>query len=397
MDQGCVLKWVLWLMMGLLSVGVVASEEMQAVVGQPTTLSTACIRNNEMQESANASITVFDSSGNTVVPKTNMTPAGNGTFVLIYTFTAIGGYNTRETCDFGGGVTADGSTLVTVMNPTFGSMQVIAQGVNQVDLNKSVTAEWLLLLPNSTNVSVSTIQVTSGVCGVSNVNGSGTSASVTVVATDALLRATFRADPVDGFFEGENYEVLCNISLSQGLSVKGVKNFVYVTPRLSYLQFLSSLVNSIGQMLGIVQQIDRNVNETLRVANQTLQIVAALNVSSANQVYGYTPQLLVPGVQTLAGDSVLIKSKLTMGSSVVSDAVCMMSIQDQGTDVREGALPVFDAGDAAYVYNWTTSVKGYFSIFENCTGGSLGSAVVYGQALGVVDDKVSASDLHLVS
>ena len=156
-------------------------------------------------------------------------------------------------------------------------------------------------------------------------------------------------------------------------------------------------MNSIGQMLGIVQQIDRNVNETLRVANQTLQIVAALNVSSANQVYGYTPQLLVPGVQTLAGDSVLIKSKLTMGSSVVSDAVCMMSIQDQGTDVREGALPVFDAGDAAYVYNWTTSVKGYFSIFENCTGGSLGSAVVYGQALGVVDDKVSASDLHLVS
>ena len=95
------MKWQL-LVIALVCVGGVFAEEMQAFVDQPTTITTACIRNSQLRSSANASIIIYDSLGGVVVPQVQMSAAGNGTFVFTYVFTEMGSYNTRETCDFDG-------------------------------------------------------------------------------------------------------------------------------------------------------------------------------------------------------------------------------------------------------------------------------------------------------
>ena len=176
---------------------------------------------------------------------------------------------------------ADGSTQINVVKPSFGSMQVIAQGVSTVSLNETAKSEWLLLLPNSTNVSSSSIHVIGGVCEVSGMDGSIINATISTVTTNDKMTATFQSDPAFGFEEGANYQILCNISLTQGLFVNGVKNFIYVNPQKTYWQWL---IDAIAQLLGIAQQTSATVNETLSISNQTLQLVKAMNSSGISSV-----------------------------------------------------------------------------------------------------------------
>jgi hypothetical protein len=282
------IRWSIILFLFLLP-SLVIADEMTGIVDQPTTISTACIRNGQLRENATATITIFQTNGSTLVPKTSMNPAGNGTFSYTYTFTQTGGYNTRETCTFApifGGtdsILADGSTLVTINKPAFGNMQVISQAVTNSNINKTIKAEWILLLPNSTNTSQSSISVNGAVCSVSNVNGSTINLTLTPSVTNDLLTTTFQTDPSHGFIEGENYQVACDISLTQGMSVKGVKTFFYINPQGSWLSFFTNILSSIGQLLGIAQSTSNTVNQTYDITNQTLAIVTALNNSASVQ------------------------------------------------------------------------------------------------------------------
>ena len=351
------------------TIGGAVAESMDTYVDQPTIITTACIRNGQMRESATATITIFDSVGGVIVPKTAMAPAGNGTFSYTYTFTSIGGYSTRETCDFGG-LLADGSTMINVVKPQFGSMQVIAQGTSQIDLGKPAVSEWLILLPNSTNVTMSNLKVLGGDCGVTNINGSILNSSVSTSVTDERMTATFTADPLAGFEEGSNYQVLCNITLSQGMYVNGVKNYVYVNAHESFLQYLL-------QLIGLGRSTQQIANETLSISNQTLQIVSGLNITnSPTMIYEQIPVLKTGSVTGWAGVPVTATAKVLVGSSNVANAVCSISVEKAGVIV-DSVNATYDAGTSLYVFNWTPSDVGSYLARWDCSGGNLSSRVVY--------------------
>ena len=354
----------------LLVFGSVAAEQMDAYVDQPTTVITACIRNSQLRDSATATIEVFNENGSIVVPKTSMVSAGNGTFSFTYTFTDIGGFSTREICDFGG-LLADGSTMINVMKPSFGSMQVIAQGVSQVDIGKDAVSEWLLLLPNSTNTTTSSLRVLGGSCGVSDINGSATNASILVTVADDKMTALFNADPVAGFVEGSSYQVLCNINLSQGMHVNGVKNYVYINPHVSFIQYLL-------QLIGLAQTTSENVNQTLSISNQTLQIVSALNITgNPTMIYEQIPMLKSGSVSAWEGVPMVSTAKLVVGSTNIVDAVCTVQIENGGVVVLT-VNATYDEGTELYSYNWTPSGVGSYLTRWDCTGGgNLTTRVVY--------------------
>jgi hypothetical protein len=269
------MKRMLLVIMAILSASVVLAEQMDAFVGQSTSLSTACIRNSQLRGDANATIIIYYANGTVLVSKTNMTHSGNGTLQFTYTFNEIGSYTTRETCDFGDYL-ADGSTLITVMKPGFGSMQVIAQGTAQVALGATAVSEWLVLLPNSTNQTASNLTVTGGVCGVEMLNGTALNATVNVVTSVDKLTATTVTDSANGFTEGTNYQMLCNMTLTNGLYVNGIKNYVYINEHVSFLQYIL-------QLLGLAQSTSATANQTLNITNQTLQIVQGLNLTGTTR------------------------------------------------------------------------------------------------------------------
>jgi hypothetical protein len=214
---------------------------------------------------------VYYANGTEVVAEVNMSSGGGGVFSYTHVFTELGGYYTKERCDFEG-VFAEGSTSINVVKQSFGDMQVIAQGVAQVDLNETVISEWIVLLPNATNVTNGSVYVMGGVCDVLAMDGSLLGVNTTTVATNNALKTSFITDPVVGFEEGENYQVMCNITLSQGLRVDGVKNFVYVNSHKTFWEYILAL-------FGFAQRQEATANETLSIVNQTLQIVQSLNVS----------------------------------------------------------------------------------------------------------------------
>jgi hypothetical protein len=351
------------------------AEEMQAYVNQPITISTACIRNSQLREIANASIIIYDSSGNVVVPKTQEVPAGNGTFSFIYTFTSIGGYNTRETCDFGDFL-ADGSTLITVLKPGFGSMQVIAQGVSQVNLDSIAKAEWLLLLPNATNQTMnSSIVVNGGQCIVSDISGNLLNMSPLVITTNNRMTASFIANNTNGFNEGSNYEIECNISLSDGMYVNGVKSYVYINSQ-------SSLWQQLLQLIGLAQNTNANVNQTLSISNQTLEIVKGLNNSNIpTKIYEEVPYLVTTqGISGWRGQSYVITTKLLQGSKVLNDSVCDIDINNQKdfTNFVDDQNMDYNSNKNLYYYNVTFNDVGSYDARINCSGGIiLNSSIVH--------------------
>jgi hypothetical protein len=387
------MKWLLPVIAILLLSMTVLGEEITSYVDSPTTISTACIRNSQMRDDATATIIIYNVNGVEIVPQTNMTPSGNGTFSYTHVFTDIGGYSTRETCDFNGRL-ADGSTAINVIKPGFGNMQVLGQSVGEVMINRTVMSEWLLLLPNSTNTSQSSIRVLGGVCVVNNINGTAINANMTTIVTSDLLRTSFKADTDIGFAEDTNYEITCNISLSSGLMVNGVKNFVYINPHMTYLDYLSSLISSVGQILGIVQANEVKLNQTFDISNQTLQIVSNLNITgggtNSSQIYEFTPDLTIFESQTYEDNPVIIGSRLTLGSLSVDNASCNIDIikQSDASYVVSQQI-VLNMGNGTYNYNWSTPVKtGSYSIKQNCSGGQLGTKTVYGATLATVSPGV---------
>ena len=360
-------KWQV-LLIALLCAGVVSAEEMVAYVDQPTTVTTACIKNSQMRSNATASITIWYENGTIAVPSTASTPSGNGSFSFTHVFTQIGAYSTREVCDFNG-VLADGSTLIRVKKPTFGNVQVIAQGVAQAELNTTIVSEWLVLLPNATGAANSTIVVQGGDCSVT-----GTSVVPSVTVQGDAVRATFIADPVDGFTEGANYPVVCNLTLSAGLQVNGVKSFVFINREVSFWQALL-------QLIGISQQTQATVNETLSITNQTLTIVQALNGTGSNttgaQIYEQYPVVWVAQTNFYPGDTSPVVVLATLGSSDVQNATCAVTIYDSNTSAileTQDMTPV----NGQYIYNWTVPeyADGNYPAKVNCTGGSFGTAKI---------------------
>jgi hypothetical protein len=379
------MRWLFPLIMILVLSSLVLGEEMTAYIDQPTTISTACIRNYQMRENVNVSVVVYDSNGTVVVPKTPMQPSGNGTFSFTYTFTNVGGYATRETCDFGDYL-ADGSTLITVLKPTFGNMQVLAQGVKEADLNTTIKSEWLLLLPNSTNTSQSSIKALNGSCAVFEMNGTQLFPDITTSVVDDTMIAVFQADSSYGFAEANNYQLTCNIELTQGMHVNGVKNFFYITPHKSFLQFWQSVFVSLGQILGVVQETQATLNQTLDISNQTLQIVSGLNITGVSgnvSTYEFTPNLMVFESKTWENTQVTIGSMLRSGSAKIFDASCNINIINQMDNtyvINQGS--VVNAGLGSYIYNWTNpNDVGAYTVEMNCSGGGLAEKMVYGSAM----------------
>jgi len=374
----------------LLSISIVSADELQGFIDQPTTISTVCIRNSQIRTNVTVTVRIYNEQGVMVAGPVNSTPGGNGTFSTSFVFAAVGKYATKETCDFGDYL-ADGSTAINVIKPMFGTMQVMAQSIAQVSLNKTAKAEWLLLLPNSTNSSQSAVVVTGGICGVYALNGTELAVSMTTTTTSDHLATEFVADPAYGFAEDENYEIVCNLTLSQGLMVNGVKNYFYVNPHMSYWQFLGSIFTSVGQILGIVEQTSAKLNATYDISNQTLQIVSNMNLTSTVES---VPILMIFRAQTWEDTPVGVMSILRSGSSAIADANCSINIinqQDSQYVVTQGA--VANIGNGTYLYNWTSSLDlGYYSIEESCSGGSLDSAV-YGSSTAEV---VSGSDMYVV-
>jgi len=264
---------VLVALAAFLMISIVSADELQGFIESPTTISTVCIRNSQIMTNVTVIVRVYDYVGNLVYGPVNSTPGGNGTFSTAYTFNTVGKYATKETCDFGDYL-ADGSTAINIIRPVFGNMQVLAQAIKETIINRTVKAEWLITSFNSTNTSIN-----SGICGVADIDGNIVTPIVNTTVTNDILFTSFRADPGYGFIEGTNYEILCNISLSGGLMVNGIKNYVYITPDLTYLQYLGQLISQVGQILGIVQETQVTANQTLSISNQTLQIVSALNMT----------------------------------------------------------------------------------------------------------------------
>lgn len=271
--------FIIGLLMVLATIAGAMAENMDAYVDEPTTIVTNCIRNGELRSDANASISIFNSSG-ALLAYANMTRVGNGSNTYTYIFTDLGYYYTKETCGFSDSLLADGSTSINVVVPGFGNVQVIAQGVAEVDINKTAVSEWMLILPNSTGAINSTFVVSAGSCGVAALNGSYLPTTLSTLVSNSGLSTSFVANSSEGFAEGNNYQVLCNLTLSEGLVVNGIKNFIYINPHMTYLEWLGSIITSLAQILGIVQSTQSLVNETLDISNQTLQIVETLSLGN---------------------------------------------------------------------------------------------------------------------
>ena len=367
------MRWQL-LVIGLLCISGAFAEEMQAYVDQPTTITTACIRNAQMRSNATATITIWFANDTLIVAQTNETSSGNGTFSFTYTFTQIGTYNTRETCDFGG-ILADGSTVIHVEKPTLGNMQVISQGVPQVDLGSVAKADWQLLLLNTTNAtSNSSIQVTGGACQVVDIANVPLTVPINVTTTADRMTATFMANTTNGFVEGSNYEVDCNITLSDNMYVNGVKSYVYVNSRQSFLQYLL-------QLIGLGQQTQSTVNQTLNITNQTLAIVQNLNLTGGGQtgaqIYEQFPDVWLAQTNLYPGYTTPLVAVATLGSTDVSNATCYVTIYDQAAAVLVNTQAMTSTG-GKYLYNWSVpnGSDGHYPVKINCTSGAFGTAKI---------------------
>jgi hypothetical protein len=355
----------------LLGVTFAYAEEMTVYVGEPATVVTACIRNSQLRANATAYIIIYDRAGNELVAQTQMPASGNGTFAYTYNFQERGSYSTRETCDFGDYL-ADGSTSINVISPMFGSVQVIAQSIDQVAINRTVKAEWLILLPNATNASESTVGIEAGACSVASIDGDPVTPVMTTIVTGSTLSTSFVANSDVGFIEAENYEISCNVTLSQGLQVDGLKNYVFVTAHMTYFQFLGSIFTSIGQVLGIVERSEVAINQTLSITNQTLQIVSNMNTTVAD-----VADVKMTRVNAYAYESVNLTSWLTLGVSAINDADCNVSIYAPSGTLVVSGLAMNDG--EKYLFGWDVGVaSGLYSVREFCSGGGLGSAVAYG-------------------
>jgi hypothetical protein len=267
---------------------------LQGYVDQPTTVVTSCIRNGQLRDGLNVTIIVYWPNGTVLVPATLETPLGNGTYGYTYTFTKDGTYSTRETCDFNGTL-ADGSSQIDIVHLMFGSVQVLAQSIGEVYINRTVNSDWLFILPNQTGAeNGSSVQVSGGYCAVINVSSlnetlldSILNASAMTVGFDASsLKVSFNANTDYGFTETNNYEIVCNVNMSDGMHVNGLRNYFYVNPHQTYLQWLGSIITSIAQLLGIVQANQVYINQTFNMTNQTWSLLAAINASGITSTGG---------------------------------------------------------------------------------------------------------------
>jgi hypothetical protein len=93
------------------------AENIEAPPNADTTITTSCFRNAELQANTTANITIFKSNGNIEVAETAMANNGNGTHSFTHNFTTIGGYYTKEACNFGD-IIADASTTINVFETT---------------------------------------------------------------------------------------------------------------------------------------------------------------------------------------------------------------------------------------------------------------------------------------
>jgi hypothetical protein len=249
-------------------------------------------------------------------------------------------------------------------------MQVIAQGVAQVGLGATAVSEWLILLPNATNQTQSDLAVTGGSCIVEVLNGTALNATVNAVTTADKLTSTVVVDTAAGFQEGSNYQILCNITLTNGLYVNGVKNYIYVNEHVSFLQYILQLV-------GLAQGTQSTVNQTLSISNQTLQIVTALNNTGPNQIYEQLPEIKVEDVGVWKMYPAVVSAKLVRGSANIDNASCGASIYDfSNVDVFDAAAS-YDVGTELYTFGWTPQKIGKYAVRWNCSSGGLYSAVVY--------------------
>ena len=258
----------------LLVVPSVLADELVGYIEQPTTVSTVCIRNSQIMTNVNVTVRIYNEAGALIYGPVNSTPGGNGTFSTTYVFQNTGKYATKETCDFGDYL-ADGSTAINIIKPTFGNVQILSDIVKSVRLNRKASADWQILLPNSTGAANSTIVVEGGSCSVYDLNNTLLNVTPTTIVSVDRVSTSFVADASYGFAEDENYQILCDVNLTGGLMIRGVKNYLYVNPHLTFLQFL-------GQLLGIVEQTQATVNQTLSISNQTLQIVSNLNLTGGS-------------------------------------------------------------------------------------------------------------------
>jgi hypothetical protein len=371
------MKWGVLIILLVACSGSVIADELQAYVDQPATISTVCIRNGQMRSNATVRIVIYDEQGNVVVPTTTSVQGSNGTFSYTHVFTNVGKYATKETCDFGD-LLADGSTAITVIKPMFGTMQVVPQGISQTDIDKLVVANWLLLLPNSTGAANSSIVTQNATCVVSDLFGATMSEipSVSVVADQ--LSVAFVANSSNGFVESTNYQVVCDIYLSAGLKVNGVKTYVYVNPNKSFWQYLLQLV-------GLAQTTQAGVNQTQLLANQTLILTQAINQTVSNlsvvanvnvtQIIDGTPSVVMPDVDGYDIRPVYVRLQASIGSVLVSNTTCQLDVFSANNDSKivNAASMSYIGESGLWVYSMNLTDVGSYLGVATCSGGQLGT------------------------
>jgi hypothetical protein len=146
--------------------------------------------------------------------------------------------------------------------------------------------------------------------------------------------------------------------------VNGVKNYVYINGRLSFLQFLL-------QLLGIAQDTQATVNQTLEITNQTLQIVTNLNNTQGNTIYEQLPILKSADARTWTDVPATISTKVFVGSEVIEDAVCDVDVvaQSNGSVLLE-TNTTYDNSTKLYSFTWTPDTEGTYTAYWNCSGGA---------------------------
>lgn len=167
-----------------------------------------------------------------------------------------------------------------VQPPTRENFQVLPQGVSETALNSYVVNEWKIL-------SLATPVVSSYGCELTNSSDLSSQLipplQTTYDTPNQILRTTWYSNS-SIFLERKNYEVSC-FMVATGINITDIKQFVYMNADKSILDYILLFVQKIAQIIGLLEQNQGLLNQSLQNQNQTrIQITnLSIQMNAINQ------------------------------------------------------------------------------------------------------------------
>lgn len=256
---------------------------------------------------------------------------------------------------YGVSTTAENFAEIYLMIPPSPTdFQIIPQGVTQAEVDTWVETEWALFSTSARNISASSMS-----CEGSAMNG-------TVVVNSSYFEYILDEDESGRhaasrwyanssiFNEGENYEVLCMIELSNGVMIENVEQYVYINPHKTIMVRIAEFVVAVGKIIGL----QRNPVQ-VRPITQYVEDSATTNVVVA----------VVNGQNPITGNSSLCT--LTVVDSAGSAVINNQSMSVFGS----AALGMFNytmsstaGAGGPYMVRSTCAVNDSYGAFNNYVG-----------------------------